>query len=253
MSSEFIFGIHAVQRLLERQLPQVLELWIQENRFDIRIKKIISIAHQHKLAIHQVPRKTLDKLTSNHQHQGIVARCKKRAPVLQPPDIVEILSSCKHSPLILVLEEIQDPHNLGACLRSADAAGVDLVIITRNRSAGITPTVRKIACGAVDTLNIVQVVNLNQTLKSFALDNFQIIGTAGESPSSIYNLDYDIPTVIVMGGEEKGLRQSTREYCSELASIPMKGCVESLNISVATGIFLFEAVRQRMVNQAEKS
>ncbi len=247
MASEFIFGVHSTLKLLEHQLPIVLEIWRLDGRQDKKIDPILDIAQRHAIPIHCVPRKTLDNLTGSRQHQGIAARCKKQSQLSMMGDsnIPDLIESLTPPPLILVLEEIQDPHNLGACLRSADAAGVNLVVLTRHRSVEVTPTVRKIACGAAETLSIAQAVNINRVLEAFLERGFIVVGADGTAEKRLYEVPLAQPLVVVMGGEEKGLRKSTREHCTYLAAIPMNGQVESLNVSVATGIFLFEAVRQR--------
>ena len=157
----------------------------------------------------------------------------------------ELLERLEGTPLLLVLDGVTDPHNLGACLRSADAAGVQAVIIPRDRSAGLTPVVRKVACGAAETVPLVAVTNLARTLKSLQQRGLWVVGAAGEAEQLIYQVDMRVPTVIVMGAEGSGLRRLTREHCDYLAKLPMAGSVSSLNVSVATGICLFEAVRQR--------
>jgi len=163
--------------------------------------------------------------------------------------LIEYLSLLDHAPLILVLDGITDPHNLGACLRSADAAGVDAVIAPRDKSAGLSPIVRKVACGAADTMPFVLVTNLSRMLEKLQKAGVWICGAAGEADKTLTEVDMCIPTAIVMGSEDRGLRRLTRESCDHLVRIPMRGSVESLNVSVATGVMLFEAIRQRADNE----
>ena len=163
-----------------------------------------------------------------------------------PEDVLDaLLDGLSHSPLLLVLDEVTDPHNLGACLRTADAAGVDAVIVPKDRAAPLNMTARKVACGAADTIAFAAVTNLSRTLESLKKRGIWIAGAAGEAQDSLYTMDFKQPIAIVMGSEGKGLRRLTRENCDYLLSIPMAGELSSLNVSVATGLCLFEAVRQR--------
>jgi 23S rRNA (guanosine2251-2'-O)-methyltransferase len=186
----------------------------------------------------------LDKLAEGGRHQGVVAEVLPRAsdPETQ---LEEALESAAGAPLLLVLDGVQDPHNLGACLRSADAAGVAAVIVPRDRAAGMTPVVRKVAAGAAETVPLVAVVNLARTLRQLKERGIWLVGTDDTADKGLYEADLKGPLALVMGSEGEGLRRLTRECCDLLVSIPMAGAVESLNVSVATGVALFEAVRQR--------
>jgi 23S rRNA (guanosine2251-2'-O)-methyltransferase len=178
-------------------------------------------------------------------HQGVAALCQWRDTVKDEAFLNKLLTNLDHPALILVLDEVTDPHNLGACLRTADAAGVDAVIVPKDNSATLNMTVRKVASGAAEKVNLVAVTNLARTLAGLQERGIWISGTAGEADHSVYQADFTGPVAIVMGSEGKGLRRLTREHCDYLISIPMAGVVSSLNVSVAAGVCLFEAVRQR--------
>ena len=177
-------------------------------------------------------------------HQGIVARVKPGRQY-QETDLPDLLASLDHPPFLLILDGVTDPHNLGACLRSADAAGIDAVIVPRDRSAQLNATAKKVACGAAESVPLIRVTNLARTMRLLQEENIWIIGTAGEADHSLYQSKMAGAMALVMGAEGDGMRRLTREHCDELISIPMAGSVSSLNVSVATGICLFEAVRQR--------
>jgi 23S rRNA (guanosine2251-2'-O)-methyltransferase len=192
-----------------------------------------------------VGREELDRLAPVANHQGVVAETQTPA-ALGEAELDRLLGALSPPPLLLVIDGVQDPHNLGACLRSADAAGVQAVIAPKDHSVGLTPVVCKVASGAAETLPFVQVTNLARTLRHLKDDHrLWVIGLAGEGETDFYALDLRGPLALVLGGEEKGLRRLTREQCDVLARLPMHGSVESLNVSVAAGIGLFEAGRQR--------
>jgi 23S rRNA (guanosine2251-2'-O)-methyltransferase len=188
----------------------------------------------------------LDRLASGNNHQGACLQVRPMG-VLGEGALDELLDRLTAPPLLLVLDGVQDPHNLGACLRSADAAGAAAVIVPRDRAAGLSPTVRKVASGAAETMPLIQVVNLARTLRWLKEREIWIVGTDGEADKTIYAANLKGPLALVLGAEGTGLRRLTREHCDQLVSIPMFGVVESLNVSVATGVVLFEAVRQRSV------
>ena len=197
------------------------------------------------MKLHPVDKNSLAGLSADTNHQGIVAQTLVHSP-LGEDALLQILNQLVQPPLLLVLDGVQDPHNLGACLRTADAAGVDAVIAPRDRAVGLTPVVCKVASGAAERVPFIQVTNLARTLRSLCEDhNIWIIGTAGDADTSLYRSDLTGPLAIVMGAEEKGMRRLTREQCDSLVFLPMAGAVESLNVSVATGVVLYEAVRQR--------
>lgn len=188
-------------------------------------------------------RKVLDEKAESTQHQGIVARVKA-AKILAEHDLDELLAKTD-LPFLLILDGVTDPHNLGACLRNADAAGVQGIIVPKDNSVGLTAVVSKVACGAAETVPLFQVTNLARTMRHLQEKGVWIVGTAGEADCELYQADLKGPLAIAMGAEGKGLRRLSRECCDTLVSIPMSGSVSSLNVSVATGICLFEAVRQR--------
>lgn len=240
----YVFGLHAVESLLTRQPQRVQQLQIQKERQDQKIISLIELAKQKNIKIHLVSRQELDRITNDAVHQGVVAFCEK-AKAYHEGDLEELVESTA-KPFLLILDGIQDPHNLGACLRSADAAGVHAVIVPKDKSVGLTPTVSKVACGAAETVPFIQVTNLARTMRYLKDQGVWLYGAAGEADKSLYQTDLSGPVAIVLGAEGQGLRRLTREHCDLLLNIPMQGSVSSLNVSVATGVFLFEALRQRM-------
>lgn len=244
MRGALIFGLHAVQHALERDPGAIEQLWIDRGRRDERIRRIVATAKSAGIAVEFVRRADLDHLAGEARHQGAVARCGEAMPQGESA-LWALLEALQVPPFLLILDGVQDPHNLGACLRSADAAGVQAVIVPRDRAVALTPVVRKVACGAAETVPLIQVTNLARTLEALQERGVWITGTAGEAERLIYDADLGGPLALVMGGEGKGMRRLTRQHCDQLVKIPMAGNVESLNVSVATGICLFEAVRQR--------
>ena len=243
---EWIVGWHAVQSLLETDFSRVVELFVAEDRDDARARQLLAFINEQGLTIQQVSRKTLDKLTDHSSHQGIAARCKPN-PLFNEHWLYETLQSIEN-PLILILDGVQDPHNLGACLRSANAAGAFAVIVPQDRAVGLTPTVRKTACGAAEHTPLIQVTNLARCLRTLQEMDVQLIGLAGETEKTLYQVPLQGKIALILGAEDKGLRRLTREHCDFLVKIPMVGEVDSLNVSVATGICLFEVVRQRILS-----
>ncbi|MBV7316178.1 23S rRNA (guanosine(2251)-2'-O)-methyltransferase RlmB [Shewanella sp. NIFS-20-20] len=241
---ELVFGIHAVGSVLENHPERVLELYLLQGRVDERVTPLIARAQEYGVSLQQMSRKVLDDKTGSSQHQGIVARVKP-AKVLSEHDL-EALLKATEKPFLLILDGVTDPHNLGACLRNADAAGVQGIIVPKDNSVGITSIVTKVACGAAEIVPLFQVTNLARTMRYLQDKGIWIIGTAGEADGTLYQADLTGPLAIAMGAEGKGLRRLTREACDSLISIPMAGSVSSLNVSVATGVCLFEAVRQRL-------
>ena len=238
------FGVHAVEALLKRDAGSVTELYIQEGRNDKRLQTILSLAQTANIRPRVVSINTLDELTNAQRHQGVVALCAS-GKIYHENDLETLLAQAKKPVLILILDTVQDPHNLGACLRSADAAGVSFVIAPKDKAVGLTPAVRKVASGAAETVPFIQVTNLARTLEWLKEQGVWLYGAAGEATESIYTTDLTGAVAIIMGGEESGLRRLTRDLCDFLIKIPMHGTVESLNVSVATGICLFEVLRQR--------
>jgi len=242
--TERVFGLHAVGSLLERAPARVSVLLVLESRSDARIAKVLQLAEKANVPVRRVARRELDGLVAGVSHQGVVAETGS-APGLSEKELPEFLEALEGPAFLLILDGVQDPHNLGACLRSANAAGVDAVIIPRDRSAPLNATARKVACGAAESLPVLRVTNLARTLRSLHEAGIWVYGATGEAESSLYEADLSGPLALVLGGEGRGLRRLTREHCDELLSIPMAGSISSLNVSVAAGIFLFEAGRQR--------
>ncbi len=243
MANEFSYGIHTVAALLERAPERIETLQVLEGRSDKRMQQLLSEAERANVRIVRVSRDELDKF--DVKHQGIVALLANNVEYREA-DLKSLIERSA-TPLLLILDGVTDPHNLGACLRSADAAGVDVVIAPRDNAASLTPVVRKVACGAAEVIPFVQVTNLARTLRDLQEWGVWLVGTAGEADTLIYEQDLTGPIAIVMGAEGSGLRRLTREHCDFLVKLPMAGSVSSLNVSVATGICLFEAVRQRRV------
>ena len=245
MSDRLISGLHSVRTALQRGVGAVEELWIEERRRDQRIAEIRRLAREAGVPARAVPRAELERLVPGSNHQGVVARTRVSA-ALDESALEALIQGLQQPPFLLILDGVQDPHNLGACLRSADAAGVHAVITPKDRAVGLTSTVAKVASGAADALPFIQVTNLARTLRWLREEaRIWLVGAAGEAEVSLYQADLKGPLGLVMGGEEKGMRRLTREHCDLLVRIPMFGAVESLNISVAAGVCLFEAVRQR--------
>jgi len=238
-----VFGIHAVEALLQRQSNQIEMLWLQQGRGDERMQSLTDHARALGIRCELLPREELDKKVEG-SHQGVIALCKP-AQVLRERDLVAILETLEQPPLLLILDGVTDPHNLGACLRSADAAGVDAVIAPKDNSASLNATVRKVACGAAEVVPFIQVTNLARTMKDLQQRGVWITGTTGDAEQNLFEADLRGPVALVMGAEGKGMRRLTTEHCDYLVKLPMAGSVSSLNVSVATGISLFEIVRQR--------
>jgi len=242
---DIIFGFHAVESALRNDAASILQLLVEKDRNDQRVKQLVQLAESQGIAIELLRKTDLEKRCHNNHTQGIAARYRSSSP--KETSLDELLE--KPDLFLLVIDGVTDPHNLGACLRSADAAGVDAVIVPKDRAVGLTPVVRKVACGAAETVPFIQVTNLARTLKELQEAGVWIVGTAGEAEQTIYDIDLKGKFALVMGAEEKGLRRLTREHCDALVKLPMAGQVESLNVSVATGICLFEVVRQRRKSQ----
>ncbi|AOR62271.1 23S rRNA (guanosine(2251)-2'-O)-methyltransferase RlmB [Pectobacterium wasabiae] len=242
--SEIIYGIHAVKALLERDPQRFLEVFVLKGRDDRRLQPVIAELEAQGIVIQVASRQWLDKQAEDAVHQGIVAKVKEGRKY-QENDLPAMLDHLE-TPFLLILDGVTDPHNLGACLRNADGAGVHAVIVPRDRSAQLNATVKKVACGAAETVPVISVTNLARTMRLLQERNIWIVGTAGEADHTLYQSKLTGPLALVMGAEGEGMRRLTREHCDELISIPMAGSVSSLNVSVATGVCLFEAVRQRV-------
>lgn len=244
MSEVFsVFGIHAVASLLDRQPDRVEAMYVQRGRNDARMEALLERADKLNINYQVIEREKLDEMVEG-RHQGVVVK-SRGSQIFREGDLDRLLEKLDHPALLLILDGVTDPHNLGACLRTADAAGVDAVIVPKDNAAGLNATARKVACGAAEVMPLVQVTNLARTMRNLQQAGIWITGTAGEAEQSIYAMDLSGPMALVMGAEGKGMRRLTREHCDHLAKLPMGGSVSSLNVSVATGICLFEAVRQR--------
>ena len=240
---EMTFGVHAVAALVERDAASVRVVMVDRTCRNPRVGEVAGRAEGAGIGVHRVSRAKLDKLAHGERHQGIAAQTRRHAEE-RAGDVSSALSGVDN-PLVLVLDCVQDPHNLGACLRTAESTGVDAVVVPSARAVGLTPVVRKVACGAAESVNFVCVVNLVREVRALKEKGLRIVGAAGDGGRVLYDVDLAGPTAIVLGGEEKGLRRLTREACDEIAHIPMAGKTESLNVSVAAAVFLYESVRQR--------
>ncbi len=241
-----VHGFHAAEAVLKRRPEAVVRIFAQESRSDSRLSALLASANNLGLATEIVATERLEALAQGGVHQGV---CIEMKPTMARPEqeLWTMLAKIP-VPLLLVLDGVQDPHNLGACLRSADAAGVHAVIAPRDRAAGLTATARKVATGAAEFMPFFQVGNLSRCLAKLADCGVWRVGTDGEAEANYVDCDFRVPTALVLGSEGKGLRRLTREHCDQLISIPMAGTVQSLNVSVATGVCLFEAVRQRTID-----
>ncbi len=248
----YVYGIHAVDGLLRRNPGAVQRLWLQSGRQDRRIAALLELAGNQGVPVARESRQVLDDMVQG-RHQGVVAETLVERTAGDPAQsnlwseqrLLQAVEEKEGPVLILVLDGVTDPHNLGACLRSADAAGVDAVVVPKDRSADLNATARKVACGAAEAVPFVRVTNISRTLQALKERGVWLYGTAGEAEKSIYDNDLSGSLALVMGGEGSGLRRLTREECDFLVKLPMAGSVSSLNVSVATGICLFEVVRQR--------
>lgn len=244
---EKVYGVHAVEALLRHHPKRVKHLWLAESRHDPRVQALVELAGQNRVPVGQKDRRELDEWAEG-VHQGVVAEVSP-SQVWGEAMLEELLDRREGPPLLLVLDGVTDPHNLGACLRTADAAGALAVIVPKDKSATLNATVRKVACGAAEVIPLVAVTNLARTLEKLQQRGLWLVGTAGEAEQELYQQDLTGPTVLIMGAEGKGMRRLTRDHCDYLVKLPMSGSVSSLNVSVATGVCLFEAVRQRQAKR----
>ncbi|MDP2097440.1 MAG: 23S rRNA (guanosine(2251)-2'-O)-methyltransferase RlmB [Methylobacter sp.] len=244
MKPSKIYGLHSVQSALDYSPKKINKAWVDSQRQDKRLTQLIDDLLDLGIEPEKVERKKLDKLADSHNHQGIVIEVDMPAE-LSESDLKNAVLTLTGTPLFLVLDNVQDPHNFGACLRTADATGVHGVIVTKDNAAGITPTVCKVASGAAETVPVYQVTNLARTLRWLKEQGIWVMGAAGETTQTAYQTDFTVPLALVVGAEGKGLRRLTKEQCDVLVKLPMLGKVESLNLSVATGVLLYETLRQR--------
>lgn len=242
--ASLVFGLHAVRTLLQRHADKIGQLCIVRGREDARMSEVLKLAREHQVKIDFRSVQEMDQLANGERHQGVIAKLQK-VENLGEGALDEILDRAGAAPFVLVLDGVTDPHNLGACLRTADAAGVHAVIVPRDRAAGLSPVVRKVAAGAAETVPLIQVVNLARTLRWLKERGLWVVGTDDEADMPLHQAKLTGPLAVVMGAEGSGMRRLTREHCDALLSIPMRGVVESLNVSVATGVMLYEALRQR--------
>ena len=243
--SDWVYGFHAVEALLRREPKAITVLWLETSRRDKRAQSLLQLAADQGVAVERVTGAALDNVATG-RHQGIAVKVNAGA-VTDAVDEAGLLALLQRhdSPLLLILDGVTDPHNLGACLRTADAAGVTAVVVPQDGAASLSPVARKVACGAADTVPFVRVTNLSRTLGQLKEAGVWLVGTSDKAPRTLFEQDFSGPLAIVMGAEGAGMRRLTEENCDFLVSLPMQGSVSSLNVSVATGICLFEAVRQR--------
>lgn len=244
-NTHYIYGLHAVQAVLEREPEMVSHVWLENSRRDEKAKKILQLAHDANVKPERVKRDVLDKLAGeNANHQGVVA-LSKDTPAGNEKTLKTLIENLSVPAFLLILDGVQDPHNLGACLRTADAAGVHAVIAPKDKASGLTSVVRKVASGAAETIPFIQVTNLARTMRELQQAGVWMIGTSLDTDKNIYQADLTGALALVLGAEGKGLRRLTSENCDSLVKLPMLGTVQSLNVSVSAGVCLYEAVRQR--------
>lgn len=241
---DLIFGLHAIQAALELPVTRVLEIWLADEREDARITALVKAAKQHGITAKKLAKDELDELMPDVRHQGSIARCRPLAN-LDEADLYKLLDDLNESPFLLILDGVQDPHNLGACMRTAEAAGVHAVIAPKDRASSLTGTALKVSSGAAERLPFIQVTNLARVLRDLQQRGIWLVGTSGESETALFAADLKGPLAIILGAEGRGIRRLTREHCDQVIYIPMQGGAESLNVSVAAGVCLFEAGRQR--------
>lgn len=241
MAADLLFGIHALEKMLKQSPQSIHFISVMKGPLGKRVQAVVNQANRLGINVHFEPKSFFNKIEG--VHQGVVAEVAKQAELTEA-DLLRLVSEA-NQPLCLFLDEVQDPHNLGAILRTADATGVTAVVIPKHNSVGVNETVRKVACGAAETVPLIVVSNLSRTLNTLQQAGMWMVGLAGETDKTIYEMDFKGAVGLVMGAEGTGLRKLTRENCDYVAAIPMLGSVESLNVSVATAVTLYEAVRQR--------
>ena len=249
--TDWIVGFHAVDAVVRREPARVRHLYLQADRRDKRMRALEQLAADQGCSISRIPRADLDELVAG-RHQGVAAEVATsgRTTDWKEADLMALVETSQ-DPLILVLDGVTDPHNLGACLRSADAAGALAVVVPQDGSAALSPVARKVASGAAETVPLVRLTNLVRALKALQQRALWVVGTSGEADQTLYDQDLTGPVAVVMGAEGSGMRRLTTECCDFLIRLPMQGAVTSLNVSVATGICLFEALRQRQMAELQ--
>ncbi len=239
--TEIIYGLHAVESAIRFHGEDILQLWMQQGRHDKRFQALSSLARNSGISVQTISTDKLKKKCPDSRHQGVIAEMRTgKKNTITLDDLFE-----RETLLLLVLDEVQDPHNIGACLRTADAVGADAVIVSKNRSPALTPVMRNVASGGAETVPYILVTNLARAINQLRDHNVWVVGSSGDATTSLYELAAGKRMALVMGSEGKGMRRLTRESCDQLVSIPMQGTVESLNVSVAAAICLFE-IRQQM-------
>ncbi|MGR8935639.1 MAG: 23S rRNA (guanosine(2251)-2'-O)-methyltransferase RlmB [Gammaproteobacteria bacterium] len=245
MTATKIFGLHAVQAALEYSPQKIRQAWLDSQRRDQRLNAIADTLQSLGIPLHTADKRQLERFAAGKSHQGVVVELEM--PAARSEDELNQAMQVLNDPaLFLVLDHVQDPHNLGACLRSVDAAGAHGVIVTKDQAAGITPTVCKVASGAAESVPVYQVTNLARTLRRMKDAGLWVIGADGEARQTVYQTDLTVPAALVIGAEGSGMRRLTRETCDVVVKLPLFGQVESLNLSVAAGVLLYEAIRQRL-------
>ncbi len=243
-NTRLIHGFHPIMARLRHDPESVKEIYLDSNRQDRRVKDLLRLAEQAGARVVQVEHPRIEGMAPNARHQGVIARVDSRQKAIHLDDVLDTL---EEPPFLLVLDGITDPRNLGACLRVADAAGVHAVIAPKDRAVGLTDVAMKAASGAAETVPYIMVTNLARTLRELKERDIWVVGTAGEASDDLYTAQWPVATAWVMGAEGDGMRRLTRETCDALVHIPMGGSVDSLNVSVAAGVCLFEAVRRRRI------
>lgn len=244
-SPKVLFGFHAVGVRLKTAPRSIIEIYYEPTRRDARMRQFLEKANEAGARLIEADGLRLAKLAGSHGHQGVAARVEVIPQASSLDGLLEKLEADRIAPLLLVLDGVTDPHNLGACLRVADGAGAHAVIAPKDHAVGVNATVAKVASGAAETVPYFMVTNLARTLGELKERNIWCIGTSGDAPKTVYQADLRAPVALVLGAEGDGMRQLTRKTCDELVGIPMAGAVESLNVSVASGVCLYEALRQR--------
>jgi len=242
-SARILFGFHAITVRMKTAPKSVLELHVEANRRDARMRSFVDRARESGVKIVETDGERLDKMAGTTRHQGVVARVEV---VAMPHSLDEVIEAVEGPPLLLFLDGVTDPHNLGACLRVADGAGAHAIVAPKDHAVGVNATVAKVASGAAETVPYIMVTNLARTLNEMKDFDIRVIGTIDDAEQTLYDVDLTGPIAFVLGSEGDGMRQLTRKTCDQLVRIPMAGAVESLNVSVAAGVCLFEALRQRM-------
>ena len=241
-SPRILFGFHAITVRMKTAPKSVIELHVEANRRDARMRSFADRAREAGIKIVETDGERLDKMAGTSRHQGVVARVEH---VAMPHSLDEVVESIEGPPLLLILDGVTDPHNLGACLRVADGAGAHAIVAPKDHAVGVNATVAKVASGAAETVPYIMVTNLARTLGELKDFDIRVIGTSDDAEQTLYDIDLTGPVAFVLGSEGDGMRQLTRKTCDQLVRIPMAGAVESLNVSVAAGVCLFEALRQR--------